>query len=56
MQKNKVDFLSNNTQKSELKMDRRSKTKAIRLLEEKIVVILCDLGLGSNFLDMTPNV
>ena len=37
-------------------MDQRSKTKAIRLLEKKIVVNLCDLGLGSNFLGMTPKV
>ena len=40
MQKNEVDLLSNNTQKSELKMDQRSKTKPVRLLEEKIFVNL----------------
>ena len=55
MQKNEVDLLSNNTEKSELEMDQRSKTKPVRLLEEKIFVNLCDLGLGSD-LGMTPKV
>ena len=36
--------------------DLNIRAKTIKLLEENIGVDLCDLGLGSGFLDMTPNV
>ena len=41
---------------AKLKMDQilSIRTKAIKLLQEKIIINLCDLGLSNSFLDKPP--
>lgn len=39
---------------AKLKMDQILRTKAIKLLQEEIIINLCDLGLSNSFLDKPP--
>ena len=56
MQQNEGGLLPHTTYKNKLKMDQRTKLKAttIKLLQGNIGVSLCNLGLGNDFLVMTP--
>ena len=56
MQKSETGLLSQTLHRNQLKMDKRFNRRpdTIKCLEENIGKTLMDIGLGNDFLDMTP--